>query len=116
MPKSAQQIVKEKYPQAEAVHHPATHQMGQSAPTQEAHWAIYVAPGLGQRQLATGPTEHAAWVNASTEVLKDLPKPTTATVSSETVYDAHRVGATAGLADAIKSLEAEGVKVKKSDG
>ncbi len=70
---NSEEIVRERYPDAEAQHHEAAYQMGQGASTQPEYWAIYPARGLGHQPIATGPTEEAAWTLAADKVLEQLP-------------------------------------------
>lgn len=65
---TAEDIVRERYPAAEARHIKAVFEMGQRAPTQPEHWAVYPAGGLGHQPIATGPTEEAAWTLAAQKV------------------------------------------------
>ena len=68
-----EEIVRERYPEAEAQHFEAVFQAGQKAPTQPEHWAIYPSKELGHQPIATGNTEAEAWKLASKKVLEQLP-------------------------------------------
>jgi hypothetical protein len=90
---SAKDIVRERYPSAQAQYHEAVYQIGQKASTQPGYWAIYRAGGLGHQPIGTGPSEEAAWVSASEEVLKGLRQPTGLRITREMLQDAEKVGA-----------------------
>ncbi len=65
---SSEYLVREKYPNALAKFHDAVHELGQTAPVEPAHWAVYPNEGLGYEALGTGPSEVAAWAAASANV------------------------------------------------
>lgn len=89
----SKEIVCEHYPNAEARHCDAVHQMGQKAATQPEHWAIYPAGGLGHQPIATGPTEEAAWALAAEKVLGGLRKSQGLRIKREMLDDIGKPGA-----------------------
>lgn len=108
---TAKSIVLEKYHRAVALR-------DEVGTTQHESWSVYVAPGLGQRKLASGRTEQEAWTNASTVVLGSLRQPESVEISREVLNYANTVGGGPDLSDAIRDLQEKGLKVKagESDG
>jgi hypothetical protein len=115
---NSEEIVRERYLNAEAQHHEAIYQMGQRAPTQPEYWAIYSASGLGHHPIAVGPTEEAAWTLAAEKVLEQLRKPIGLRIKREMLDDSGRSGAGPVPIEAIEATldKGEPVIVDEVDG
>ena len=62
------EIVRARYPQAEARHHAPVHEDGGRRPTRAGYWAISPSAGQGTRFLGRGATEAEAWTRAAATV------------------------------------------------
>jgi hypothetical protein len=117
-PQNARQIVRERCPNAVAQRYKAVHQLGQSAPIEPERWVIYAEPGLGQQVLGSGPTEAAAWTEASTRVLEGLQKPKGLRIKRDSLNDAGVVGGGPPLNEVIRATldRGEPVIIEEADG
>ena len=88
----AKDIVQDYYSHAVAQYTPPSNQVGQATAYQQGEWNVYRTAGLGEKPIGSGPTEDAAWIVASTEVMKKFRTPTSLLIPQEKLEDALKYG------------------------
>jgi hypothetical protein len=63
-----QEIVRSRFPRAEAIYREPVYVLGQREPYRQGGWFVFSVRALGAEQLGSGPTEEAAWRSAAAVV------------------------------------------------
>lgn len=96
----SKKIVREKYRNSTCEKQAQSNPVGSEAVES---WAVSASPGGSV--IAVGRNEFQAWVNAASEVLSTLPKPTGVVVSDETRQDAAVMKQSDALNQAIEEAK-----------
>ncbi|WP_152051849.1 hypothetical protein [Tautonia marina] len=70
-----QQIVRSRFPHAQAIHREPVYVLGQREPYMPGGWVVLSSPTLGAEHLGSGPTEDAAWAAAADTISEQTSSP-----------------------------------------